>query len=112
MGAFAGFVVRHGEGISLFFVGWLVLSVVAGFVYGQACRIADRRDGEMREFLSAAGRDARDVRLAESARLAMAAAIELDAAERDARAMARLRKDLGPTRPPLVAVPSDFREAV
>lgn len=53
----------------------------------------------------------REARLRESARLAVEAAIAADRAARDARAVAALRRDLGPSRPPLVAVP-DVREAV
>lgn len=56
-------------------------------------------------------RDAQVARTFAHGRAAVEAAIAADAAARDARAMAALRRDLGPTRPSLVAVP-DVREAV
>lgn len=94
-------VVRHGAGISEFFVGWFVLAVVIGFGYSLVCRAVDRRavrEREMRQLLYMVGRERREAQLA--AMLANADALVAEV--QDARAMRRILRDV--RRAPLVAV--------
>lgn len=130
MSSSAGFAVRYAGEAVAFTAGWLVLGAAFWALYVWAQRVADRRrERELRAILVMGGRFARvygdrcwalyrerDARMARTfadGRAAVLAAIAADEAARDARAVAKLRRDLGPSRrPPLVAVPDAIDEAV
>lgn len=86
---------------ALFIAGWCVLALIIGLLYVRLCRLADRRsreEREMREFLTAVGRDARRAHTAAM----IANADELARDVRNARQTARLAGTI--RRAPLVAV--------
>lgn len=129
MDSSAGLAIRAGAWAAGVTFGTCVLASVLWLVWIWIERRDDeRRARELRELLVANGRLARvyadrcwelnrhgDANLARTLadiREACRAAVDADNAARDARAIARLRRDLGPSRrPPLVAVP-DQAEAV
>jgi hypothetical protein len=78
-----------------FLIAWLALALVVALVYGQFCRLADRRSREveeMRELLTAAGRDARRAHSAAMIANADALARDVQYARQTARLNGTVRR--------------------